>query len=639
MMLSSVLLTAVLTVAPSDRLGLADRLFNRGDYAAAKTEYAALEETDALSADELLYRLAECERGLGNHAAALPLYTKLAAEYPASRHADRARLMKALASSRDEKILQLRALDSDRVEASIRASALYNLGELESDASAFERCVKLDPNGRYAAYARIRGATLLAQGNEPDAHRRAVAMLLEVAFGEEGDLADEALYLAASTSFADRRYSEAGSLLRRYLKRYPKGHHAEAATGYVAWCDYLTGRYADAIAWCGEGTTDDTAYILASAVGASGDAARAKALFAKYLEDHPQGRYRRNAELSLARLELDGADRADDRAKAVEAARRAVAISGAATDRLRLAWTLERAARTNEAETVYLGLATDEPGTASAAEALYRKAMIDIRAERWAAAEVALKESLAGKLDARLRADATYWRGVSVCRLGHPEEGTLLLKAAVAAGLGVDLSREARLIIADNEFNAGRQREAVGVYSELVREGASVRMSAAKALAVGRALFAGGYDEEAKTCARKLIQAGKPEWRQYGYALLGDVEAELKHAAASAEAYRRCVNEKCKTSVLPAVTLKYGLYLLAAGEPDAADAQLRQAVKLNGKNAEARASAYLGLAKAAQTRGKAKEAKGYATVVTTLFEKTASAPEAEKMLKGLDAAK
>ena len=56
------LLLATLAVLPSDRLAMADRLFNRGRYAEARAEYAALEGAKGIAGDELVYRLAECDR-------------------------------------------------------------------------------------------------------------------------------------------------------------------------------------------------------------------------------------------------------------------------------------------------------------------------------------------------------------------------------------------------------------------------------------------------------------------------------------------------------------------------------------------------------------------------------------------------
>ena len=74
-------------------------------------------------------------------------------------------------------------------------------------------------------------------------------------------------------------------------------------------------------------------------------------------------------------------------------------------------------------------------------------------------------------------------------------------------------------------------------------------------------------------------------------------------------------------------------YLLRDGRPREAEAAYKRAVELNASNDEARAAAYLGLAKAARARDDDDAVRGYATVVVTLFEKTASAAEAKEMLK------
>ena len=53
----SPLLFAALVVAPADRLSMADRLFGRGDFAAAKREYLALKGVSGVDEADVLYRL------------------------------------------------------------------------------------------------------------------------------------------------------------------------------------------------------------------------------------------------------------------------------------------------------------------------------------------------------------------------------------------------------------------------------------------------------------------------------------------------------------------------------------------------------------------------------------------------------
>ena len=161
--------------------------------------------------------------------------------------------------------------------------------------------------------------------------------LLGIAFGGS-QMAEEALYLAALQCYRDKKYGEAGSLFRRYRKMHPKGEHFDETRSMSVWCDFLEGRYADAAAGCGDGGSDDLAYVRAACAYATGDTARALKLFRKYLEDYPEGRYRADAELPVARIEFDAARKADDASKALETAKRSFGLSKLASDQLRLAW-------------------------------------------------------------------------------------------------------------------------------------------------------------------------------------------------------------------------------------------------------------------------------------------------------------
>lgn len=612
---------------------MADRLFNRGAYKEARAEYAELINSKALAEDELLYRYAECERAMGRADSARRTYGVILSRHPASRHADRARLSRALlVKDEGERISELRLLDTDRVPADIRASALYHLGVATGDAAVFARCAEVSPEGKYAPYAKLRMASALATSKEPAERAKGVAVFLEIADGPDGEFAEEALYLAASSCYGDRRYGEASSLLGRYIKRWPAGRHAADALKIRAWCDYLEGRYADVIAECGDGSTDDTAFLLASAHHLSGDAAKAKSFFEAYLEKFPQGRYRKEVELPLARLGFTSAEKSGDMSRALDFARRAAAVSGLAGDRLRVAWALERCGASDDAEREYLSIAADFPGSSEAAEAMLRKALADLREERWSAADLALAEALGGRLDQRRRGEALYWRGVAAVRLDHAEEGAGFLRKAVESGLGLDQSREARLLVADCDFNAGRIDAAKGAYATLVREGAAARMSAAKTLSVGKLLFPG---EESAICARTLAGSDAPEWRQAGYALLGAVEEERKSYAAAVEAYRKCLAEPCKTEDLPRAAARLGALETANAEWDAAEATLKRAVELNSDSVSARAEAYFHLAEIAVAKSDPATARKYATVVVMLFENTSWAAKAKALLENL----
>ena len=622
-------LIAAITVLPSDRLAMADRLFNKGMFAEAQAEYEALRGEASIAADELLYRFAECDRAAGRNASAVARYAELYTKHPASRYADRARFMHAMGQSGAERKRELFALDSDRVAAGIRAAALYRLGVEGSDPDLLERCVKVDPKGKYSTFATLRRGTLLADSKDADARRKGVEILLEIAFAGTDEIAEEALYLAAVQSYRDKRYGEASALFRRYLKTYEKGGRRDDVLTMSVWSDYLQGRYADAAAACGEAKTDDLAYVKAASAYATGDDEKAEELFRRYLADFPAGKYRADAELPLARLEFKRAEKSGDAAHVVESAKRGFGLSKLAADQLRLAWAYEKSGRTEEALAEYQAVAKAHPGTEEAAEALYRKAMMDVREERWNAAELALAEALASGKCGKYAAEARYWRGMAAMRIGHEQEAVGFLREALKGNLPLDESREARLAIADCDFREGRLDAARAAYEKLVSEGACSRMGSARILAVGK--FLGG--EAAKTCAKALVALESSEWRQAGYALLGSVQDKANEFEAAIATYRKCLAEKANVADAAVAALRLGVLESRAGEFDRAEATLKRAIVLNSSDSAARGVAYLALATNSEAKKDFHSACAYATVVTSLFDDEKLCAKAREILK------
>lgn len=620
-------LLSALAVLPADRLQMADRLFNRGKYAEARVEYEALTKENGMAADALLFRLAECDRATGRNAEAQERYATLALKYPDSSYAAQSRFLCAMGAQGEERDRQLMVLDTDRVDPKTRAAALYHLGVDRKDPALLERCVKVDPNGKYAAFANLRRGSMLAASPIPDERRKGVEILLTLGFGG-GPLADEAIYLAALQCYRDKKYGEAGSLFRRYKKMFQKGEHLQDALTMSVWCDFMEGRYADAASACGEGKTDDLAYVRAASAYALGDTKSALALFRKYLEDYPTGKYRADAELPIARMEFDESMGAGDLLRTVESAKRGFSLSKVAADELRLAWAYEKAGKLPEARAEYGHVAENFKGSDEAAEALFRRALLDAREEKWNAVELSLAEALASGRPFKFRAEALYWRGMAAMNIGHEAEGARDLAEAVKAGLALDQLREAKLMLADFDLRNGRTEEAKTAYAKLLAEGAAERLGAARLLAVGKLLDG----DPALACAAQLEKLDSPEWRQAGYALRGAIEERRGGYTAALEAYRKAMAEPVKTEEAASAALQLGQLETRAGEFDAADATLKNAVALNGNSPRRRAQAYVALAKNAEAHGDSKTACAYATVVISLFDDETFVGEAKKIL-------
>ena len=327
-------------------------------------------------------------------------------------------------------------------------------------------------------------------------------------------------------------------------------------------------------------------------------------------------------------------------AESIEAAKKSVSLSKSSGDRLRLAWAYEKADRDAEAMGEYDSIAQDFPGTDDAAEALYRSAMMDLRLRRWSSGELKFAEALATGKNQRRKASSLYWRGVAAVNLGHEEEGVASLREALDLGLGLDESREARLLMADADFKAGKTREAKASYAQLVREGATDRMGAAKKRSVGRFLLECKLGEdatdEAKTCAKALIEESdsSPQWKQAGYALLGAASESREEYQLALEAYKKAMAIDVRSEEMRHVSLSLGKLESKAGEHGDADRHLKEAVALNANDSAARAEAYLWLARNCEAMTDYHGAVGYATVVVSLFDDPDLVAEAGKIVSG-----
>jgi outer membrane protein assembly factor BamD (BamD/ComL family) len=615
-------------------MAMADRLFNRGEYAAARAEYLALRGEKSIDAASLAYRLSSSAHAVGDNAAARAEAGEFLAKFPDHKEADAVRLMRAMCGSESERKAELRLLDRDGVQNGIRAEALVRLADLTGESSLYAKALKLDPKGRLASYSRLKYARSLRESKDEAFRRKAVQELMELVFGSDVTYAKEALYTASTYCYADGRYDECATLLKRYEQKYPSDQRLPSVRKMRALSEMLAGRYAAALTLCTNDSDETLLYVKAISSSKVGEREASVAATRLYLDSFPQGANRRQMDLLLARAEFDSAiSKTNGLGAAIASAKRAVSLvdkGSGASDRLRLGWAYEKAGQDDLADETYATVARDFPKTDVAADALYRRAMGQLRREKWAAAELTLAEALAsGKLSGERLSLAGYWRGIAAMRAGHEEQGVQFLRSAVAVGLPLDESREARLLIADFDYNSGRREEAVKAYTELVSQGALSRMSAAKTHAVGRLLSG----EAAKACAASLIANESAQWRQAGWALSGDLAEAENNFVLAGNAYEKCLAEPCTTEVAADVSIKYAGYLLRDGRPKDAEAVYAQAVKLNANNADQRAAAYLGLAKAAMARDDAEAARGYATIVVTLFETSPSAAQAKEILK------
>ena len=583
------LFAAALALAPADRLQMADKMFAKGLYADAAKEYAAIRGEKTVKEDDLSFRIAECARMLGREDEALGIYRKL--------------LLKDISPS-------------------MRAVALYRVACRSNDAKMFLECEKTDPKGRYAVFARLKRALILAKADRPEARREATGLFLELSTSPEKSVAEEALYAAATLAYGDKRWNEASILFGRLVKEYPDTPRAAAARVPRAWSSFLSGRHTECLIACGEETDDDLAYLRGAAMMALDRREQGLAELAKYLELHPEGRYRTAAEIPVQRARFDAAVKRGDMAAAVQAARLAAAASNVPSDALRLAWAHERSGAYDAARAEYRRIADRWPTDPAAGEALFANALADLRAGNWSAGDLALEDALKRFPKLSRRNEALYWRGIAAIRLGHEAEGAARLEEALKLGLSLDQAREANLLIADADARAGKTAAAAKRYASQLTAGASERMTAAHLAAVVKLLAENEEWEAALAGARALaVRSGDPAFVQIAAIREGQALEGLARSDEALAAYRRAFAVKADTEEAAAASVALGQLEYRKGEYAAAEKTLEDAIARNAgpEGLKARAKAYRVLADVCRAKGEALKAKGYETVLKELF--------------------
>lgn len=253
---------------------------------------------------------------------------------------------------------------------------------------------------------------------------------------------------------------------------------------------------------------------------------------------------------------------------------------------------------------------------------MFANALDDLRRERWSAGELALEELLKRFPGFPRKNEALYWRGAAAVRLGHSAEGAVSLEESLKAGLPLDLSREAKLMLADVDVRAGRKEQAAARYAEIMQTGASERMNAALLASVVKLLAENGKNEAALTGAKALAsRTSDPAYLQIACARAGEALEALGKSDEAVSFYRRALSADASTDEGAAAALALGVLEYRKGELDAAEKTLSDAVTRNSgeRGAKARMKAYRTLALVSRAKGDEKSARGYETVVKELF--------------------
>ena len=564
----------------ADRLKLADSMLARGMASAAAVEYEALLKEEGVSKVEVLYRLGESRRQMGESAKAREAYERVIKEFPTSPLLHRARFGRALLLPPDQAEAELVKLDAGGIPDDIKAAALYQLGTISEKKPGggkeamqrYEKLVTQYPKHSHADYARIRTAALLSAEPDLASHRKALGMYLDLSASKDPAMAEEALYFAAKQSFTDARYEEAITLYRRLREKFPKGRRAAETRVSQAWALYCAGRYNDALLTLRADTPavkgEDELYLTAASLRMLARHDEAVLAYDEALKAHPSGRYA--ADEWLGRLQVLAsmrnhaavlktlADRPDPPASVAERAWWIAGESAQAVTNIPLAVQYMRLCSNkkdgiNAKEATYtLGWLLAKSGSHKDAAAVFRSV-----ADRWPADKLAAQALYASGDSESKAGDATAAR----------RDWTRLLSSHPESPFAADaLYRRATEEIRGKEY-----RQARVTLAEFLKRYPSDRR---KAEACYFAAFAAERTEDDSE-AEKLYRASlasdpPPEFRRESSLALGTLLKRTGRETEAAETFSALIKDGAVDRMAPDKLAWVADAMIAAGKPDEA---------------------------------------------------------------------
>ena len=570
----------------ADRLKLADSMLARGMASAAAVEYEALLKEDGVSKAEVLYRLGESRRQMGEAAKAVSAYDRVIKEFPTSPLMHRARFGRALLLPAAQAEAELVKLDAGGIPDDIRAAALYQLGTISEKKPGgareaigrYESLVSRYPKHTHADYARIRTAALLSAEPDIASHRKALGMYLDLSASKDPSIAEEALYYAARQSFTDARYEESLTLFRRLKERFPNGRRAKDARVFKAWALYCAGRHNDALltlrADVPEVKGEDELYLAAASLRMLARYDEAVLAYDEALKSHPGGRYA--ADEWLERLQVLSsmrdhagvlrtlADRPDPPDSVAERAWWIAGESAQAVTNIPLAIQYMRLCSNkkdgvNSKEATYtLGWLLSRSGAQKDAAAVFRSV-----ADRWPADKLSAQSLYAaGDSEAKAGDTAAARRDWTRLLSSHPES---------------PYAADALYRRATEEIRGREYRQARLSLAEFLKRFPSDRRKAEACYFAAFSAERSDDDAEAEKLYRASLAADPPpEFRRESKLALGTLLKRTGRDAEAAETFSELISDGAVDRIAPDKLAWVADAMLAAGKPDEALRGLRR---------------------------------------------------------------
>lgn len=524
---------------------------------------------------------------------------------------------------------------SDRVAAEARfqlASAYDARGDFARSAETYRTLLERHPQDTRVPLARLRGAWA---AHNAGLHADALRMVDGVIDDTPQTERDDWLYLKANS---ERQLLQHEAALRTYdtlLARHPQARLAAAALYEKAMTLYRLARYTEAVEAARAvaqtpQNRKDLYWLIAEASAALNLDNDAIQYYRLIVTEFPDSDVAADATYRLAyRLQTRG--------DLGEAGRfyQQLADSGptnrlAPQARFAAGLCLAQADRHAEAVQQWTRLVEEHRDDARVEEALYRKALSEVRLGRPEEARKSLRALRATAPTSPFTADAHFWLGTLARDAGQATDAEAEFQALLRADPRPELARETQLQLALILHQRGAFDDAAALLEPLVADAAGNRLTPSLLQWLAEHALTRTQPAPAAAAAEALIHVSTNDaGRQIGWVLLGRARADEQREADAVQAYERALALQVRTPYGADAALRLGDLKLAAGELEAADGRFEAAAAAATGEAQGglRARAYAGLGRVAKARGDHAGAARYFLSVGLLYNDEELVPE------------
>jgi cellulose synthase operon protein C len=592
-------------------------------------------------ASDACFRLAGALEKLNRPAEAVPLYERLARDYPESPFIPYTFLALGGLSSgspggepRAEGFFTKAAEKS--TDPRVGAEAWYQLGNLYyrgsnyvKSAFAFDQLFTRFGTDTRVAQARFQAAW---------AYQRAARYADAVALADRALAAGEAprdgwLYLAANGDRQLQRHAAAAARYETLMKEFPGSVYAGRAGYERALALFAAGQYAEATAQArvippDSAMADQVCWLLAESAIALKDENQALQYYRLIAEQHPKSAL---APEALYRIGDVLKKRGEDW-NAAEAYRAVFArypdSTLAAKGLFAAAYGAAKANRREDAARDWGQFLTSFPDHELAPDALFQKAVAEAQLGRNDQALDTYSLLLKRFPRTAYAADARFWSGVLLETSGKYEDAARELRASLASEPSENTARLARMRLGIVLFRLEQYPEAAELAQGVIAT--PLRADLPPGLLEWLAEYRIKAKEYPKALeAARLLASGKrePSWVQIGRTLAGEALNGLGQAADSKVEYEAAVAVEADTPAKARAWLKLGDMALAASDFAGAEKAYGEAAQRAGNNEAVRAYATAGTARALEGKGDADGAVRFYMNVALLYHDPDLTPE------------